>query len=164
MRRPEMRLERRDLAVGICWNDVVSFFNWEVAWWTVTPSDDIRPLPVFDLSSAQLRPNFIREVVVWGRVPKGGLFPPAETVRGRGPEILDLELIVSIDVNLEIQIKSHIFKTGELLQESSHKRALLPSLISQKLCFWMMDHWELAAFQNCEPGISSSNLTSECVG
>ena len=57
---------------------------------------------MFDLSGAQLRPYYIREVVVWDRVPKGGLFPPAETVRGRGPEILDLELLVDIDVILEV--------------------------------------------------------------
>ena len=80
----------------------------------MTPSNDIRPLPMFDLSSTKLRPNFFREVVFWDRVPKGGLFPLAKTVRGRGLEILDLELIVSIDVNLEIWIKSHIFKTREL--------------------------------------------------
>ena len=81
----------------------------------MSPSNDIRPFPMFDLSSAQLGPNFVQEVVDWGRVPKGGLFPPVETVRGRGPKILDLELIVDIDVILEIRIKSQIFETRELL-------------------------------------------------
>ena len=57
---------------------------------------------MFDLSGAQLRPYYIREVVFWDRVPKGRLFPPAKIVRGRGPEILDLELLVDIDVILEV--------------------------------------------------------------
>ena len=60
---------------------------------------------MFDLSGAQLRPYYIREVVVWDRVPKGRLFPPTKIVRGRGPEILDLEP-VDEDVILEVRIKS----------------------------------------------------------
>ena len=71
----------------------------------MTPLNDIQPPPMFDLDSTNLWPNYIREVVVWDRFPKGGLFPPVESIRGRGPEILDLEPILYIDVNLEIQIK-----------------------------------------------------------
>ena len=119
---------------------------------------------MFDLSSSQLRLDYIRKFVVSDRVAKGRLFPPAETVRGRGPKIFDLELLVDVDVNMEVRIKSQVFETRELLPRVFPEKSNVTFINFPE--FVLLDDGSLRVgrFHMCEPVMSSSNLTSECLG